>query len=198
MSKTCHWPFSSQNEIPRYLTLSNSLWLATQGTISFFSDLPTHIAPTSMIQPVFFYKASWINLCQSGFSFSTIAQICVVLFIVRYIILPSVPLILGVSQGLSLILFGNIQWLSMVPEKPTDYFTSAKSKDDEHMFYLYWIRSMGKMHLFSQNATVFLFFLKISYNFNWSWWDFKFIFLAWSIWRFFRVFSSKIYSHWSY
>ena len=68
-----------------------------------------------------------------------------------------------------------------MPEKPTDYLTSAKSKEEELIFSLYWTKSVGKTHLFSQKAIAFLFFLNKLNSFKLSGFDFKFIFLTLSI-----------------
>jgi hypothetical protein len=76
---------------------------------------------------------------------------------------------------------GKIQWLSIVPENPIDSLTSAKSNEDEQMFSLNCTRSMGKTHFISQNATVFLFFLKMSYKIFLCCCDFMFILKALSI-----------------
>jgi len=53
--------------MPLYFYLSNSSCYAIHGTIYFFKDFPTHMAPTSIKQPTFLFNDKSINLCHKGF-----------------------------------------------------------------------------------------------------------------------------------
>jgi hypothetical protein len=61
-------------------------------------------------------------------------------------------------------LFEYNQRLSLVPEKPTDFLTAAKSHADEQIERSNCFKSLKKTHLMSQKAIVFLFFLKVVYK----------------------------------
>lgn len=161
ISYTFHLPFSSQNEMPANF-FGKSLCYASQGTIYFSNDFPTHNAPASMIQPTFSFKAVLMNLCHWLSALYSINVILTVNSVISRIIFPSVPLIAGVSHCLyvNLSLYNHL--LSFVPEKPTLFLTFARSHAEAEIDCVYCLRLEGNMHLLSQNEIVRRFLLNVT------------------------------------